>query len=64
MKEIRALLNYHGYGAKVDGHFGAAAESKVRAQKRVKIKVDGIVGSRMRFWLCSERGIRGFDGAS
>lgn len=56
VKEIQALLIYHGFAVKVDGYFGAGTESAVKKfQKRMQLKADGIVGPTTWGWLRAER---------
>ncbi|MEV4502970.1 peptidoglycan-binding domain-containing protein [Streptomyces klenkii] len=55
VKELQALLIYHGYSVGstgVDGYFGAGTESAVkRFQTAKKITADGIVGTTTWGWL-------------
>lgn len=59
VKELQALLIYHGYSVGsggVDGYFGAGAESAVkRFQTSYGVTADGIVAARTWSWLRSER---------
>ncbi|GGU93098.1 hypothetical protein GCM10010260_29910 [Streptomyces filipinensis] len=58
VKEVQALLIYHGYSVGstgVDGYFGAATESAVkRFQTAERITADGIVGANTWAWLRTE----------
>ncbi|MEE4598000.1 peptidoglycan-binding domain-containing protein [Streptomyces sp. DSM 41524] len=55
VRELQALLIYHGYSVGstgVDGYFGAATESAVkRFQTAEKITADGIVGATTWYHL-------------
>ncbi|MFI6150271.1 peptidoglycan-binding protein [Streptomyces sp. NPDC051109] len=59
VKEVQALLIYHGYSVGstgVDGQFGAGTESAVKRFQTAKhLTVDGKVGANTWSWLRTER---------